>query len=45
MISQKGKEDLSMFANSAVSFYDPGDTAPDSVIFLSFLLLENSCNI
>ena len=29
--AQKGKEDLSMFRDSSVSFYDPGDTAADSV--------------
>jgi len=33
---QKGKEDLSMFRDSSVSFYDPGDTAADSVSFLSY---------
>ena len=31
VIAQKGKEDLSMFRDSSVSFYDPGDTAADSV--------------
>jgi hypothetical protein len=30
-VLQKGKEDLSMFRDSSVSFYDPGDTAADSV--------------
>jgi len=32
VLTQKGKEDLSMFRDSSVSFYDPGDTAADSDI-------------
>eukprot|EP00960_Hanusia_phi_P011207 327781-Hanusia_phi.AAC.4 len=44
-LSSKGKEDLSMFANSAVSFYDPGDTAPDSDILPREVLEDDGSRI
>ncbi|EKX48719.1 hypothetical protein GUITHDRAFT_151671 [Guillardia theta CCMP2712] len=44
-LSTKGKEDLSMFANSAVSFYDPGDTAPDSDILPREVLEDDGSRI
>lgn len=40
-ISLKAKEDLSIFADSSVSFYEPGDTAADSDILPRAVLADD----